>query len=127
MPRKTQASLASPKNLQKSYKATVEDVPDSDGEESDYFPGDDKKESRNCQQNGPRLEDFFLVLEEEGLACESSECWTASLRISASPSKSMSDSDSSSESFHIHLAESTRGGCGCRRESLGNEKESKTL
>ena len=74
MPRKSQASLACLKNLQKSYKATVEDVPDSDGEESDYFPGDDKKESWNCQQNdGPCLEDFFLVLEEEGLACDSSE------------------------------------------------------
>ena len=74
MPRKSQASLARLKNLQKSYKATVEEAPDSDGEESDYFPGDDKIESRNCQQNdGPCLEDFFLVLKEEGLACDSSE------------------------------------------------------
>ena len=45
MPRKSQASLTCLKNLQKSYKATVEDVADSDGEDSDYFPGDDHKES----------------------------------------------------------------------------------
>ena len=59
MPRKSQASLARLKNLQKSCKATVEDVPDSDCEESDYFPGDDQKESQNCQNDGPCLEDYM--------------------------------------------------------------------
>lgn len=67
MPRKSQASQAHLKNLQQSRKASVEDCLDSDAEESDYLPPHHHQSQPSC------LEDFFLVLEEEGLACDSSD------------------------------------------------------
>lgn len=76
MARKSHAAQARLANLQKSCKVTVEDSTDSDEEDSEYLP---KPCARRPLSDStfvkvePELRDFFLVLDDEGLACESSD------------------------------------------------------